>query len=121
MLSAKQDPMIPFLVERFKRGAIVTHFGREDEDNDMALAGVRSVRRTIEILDVFGPDARFALLPLLEDPDWSIRVFAAGYLVKAAPHRALPVLKEISEQCLTEARISASDMLWRHKRGELQM
>jgi hypothetical protein len=119
MSGMKQDPLIPFLIERFKRGAIVTHFGYEDEEDAMQLAGINSVKRAIEILDMFGPEARLALLPLLEDPDPGVRVFAAGYLVKAAPHHALPVLKEISELCLTEARMTARQMLWRRERGEL--
>jgi hypothetical protein len=60
-------------------------------------------------------------LPLLEDPDWSIRVFAAGYLLKIAPHRAMPVLTEISELCLNQARFTASRFLDRYKSGELQV
>jgi hypothetical protein len=118
MTNVKQDPLIPFLIERFKRGAIVTHFGYEDEDNAMTGAGIDSAKGAIKLLDALGPETRLALLPLLEDPDWSIRVFAAGYLLKAAPERALPVLKQIKEECLTRARFTAFQFLWDHEHEE---
>ncbi len=121
MSRKKQTPMLQLLIGRFKRAAIVTHFGYEDEDAAIQRAGIASAKRAIEEIDAFGSGARLALVPLLDDPDPSIRVFAAGHLVKVTPERALAVLKEINERCPTLAQMTASDMLWRHRHGELKM
>jgi hypothetical protein len=113
--------VIQFLVEQFKRGALVTHFGYDEEDSAMQLSGIECVKRAIRALDSFGPEGREGLIPLLEDPDWSIRVFAAGYLVKVMPEQALDVLKDIFLRCPTRAYWTASTMLQRYDRGELDM
>ena len=84
----------------------------------MQLAGIRSAKRAAQGLDAF--NARLALLPLLEDPDWGIRAFAGGYLLKIAPERALPVLKDISRRNSYHARSTAAEWLRRYERGELQ-
>jgi hypothetical protein len=117
----KPSLLARFVVEQFKRGAIVAHFGYEDEDRAMQRVGLKSAHRAVQILDTEGDDGRLALVPLLEDPDWGIRVLAAGYLVKVIPERALAVLQEIDEQCPTRARMTASHMLWDHKHGYLKL
>ncbi len=121
MSGKKQNLVIRYLVEQFSRAAIVTHFGYEDEDNAMQLAGLRSAKQAIQVLDTFGPDARLALVPLLDDPDWSIRVFAAGYLAKIMPERALPALQDIRLRAPTRARMTAFNMLQANERGELDL
>ena len=83
MSNAKYNLAVRLLVEQFKRAAVVTHFGDEDEDHAMQLAGIRGAKRAAQGLDAF--DARLALLPLLEDPDWGVRAFAGGYLLRVAP------------------------------------
>lgn len=118
MYSKTQKLMTAQMITIFKHGAIVTHFGYEDEDSDMQLVGIKGAKRAIEVLDRFGPEARLALVPLLEDPDWSIRVFAAGYLVRVMPERAVAVLEEIYRLCPTTARWTASNILLRHKQGK---
>jgi hypothetical protein len=42
MSTAKQDPLIPFIVQKFKRGAIVTHFGYEEEIDAMQVVGIEA-------------------------------------------------------------------------------
>jgi len=116
MSGEKYNLAVRFLVEQFKRAAIVTLFGDEDEDRAMQLAGIRSAKRAIRSLDAFG--AREALVPLLEDPDWGIRAFAAGYLLKITPERALPVLKDIYLYGSARVRMRASDWLRSYECGE---
>jgi hypothetical protein len=118
MSGGKYDFAVRFLIEQFKHAAIVTHFGYEDEDRAMQRAGIGAAKRVVQGLDAF--DARLALVPLLDDPDWGVRVSAAGYLVKALPERALAVLKEIRERCPTHARMTASHMLSKYEHGELE-
>ena len=107
------------LIGQFRRAAIVTHFGYEDENDAMQTAGIDSAKQAIEVLDSFGSNARSALLPLLDDPDWSVRVFAASYLKKTHPQRALEVLKDIRDRCPAHhARWTALRTLDDFERGE---
>jgi HEAT repeat protein len=121
MSEQRPDPLIPFLVERFKRGAIVANFGYQDEDNAMQLAGLNSAKRAIETLDGFGADGRKALVPLLDDPNPAIRVLAARYLVKIMPETALAVLRHIERTYPDEAGTSAARILWSYERGDFKM
>lgn len=120
-MSDKTDPAVRMLVERFKRAAMATNFGYQSEDKALQLAGLRAVDRAAKWIDAFGPEARLALVPLLEEPDLSIRVFAAGYLVKIMPQRALAVLEDIRLRGPTEVRMTAASMLRRHGDGELDL
>lgn len=122
MSGEKQNPAQRLLVDRFKRAAMATNFGYRDEDHAMQLAGLRAVDRAAKGLDLlFGPEGRLALVPLLDDPDLSISVFAAGYLIKIMPERALAVLKDIEVRGPTEVRMTAGGILDDHERGELDM
>ena len=42
------NPIFAFLVGQFKRAAMVTHFGYQDEDEAMQLAGIDGVKRAIQ-------------------------------------------------------------------------
>ncbi|MGA8170978.1 MAG: HEAT repeat domain-containing protein [Methylocystis sp.] len=108
MSGEKYNPAVRLLVEQFQRAAVVTHYGDEDEDNAMQLAGIRSAKKAAQGLDAFG--ARLALVPLLEDPDWGIRAFAAGYLLRIAPERSLPVLKDVYEHGSYYARMTGGQL-----------
>ncbi|MGA8169687.1 MAG: HEAT repeat domain-containing protein [Methylocystis sp.] len=119
MSGEREDPLIAYLMRQFTRAAIVAHYGYEDEDDAMQCAGIDSAKRAIKGLDLLGSKGRLALVPLLDDPDWGIRVFAAGYLVKIMPERALAVLKEIDERCPTRAHMTAFRILWSHEHGDL--
>lgn len=121
MSDKKTDPLLAFLIERFKRAAIVTDFGYEDKDDAMQCAGIDALHRAVGGLDAIGPQARLALVPLLDDPNWGIRVFAAGYLVKLIPERALMVLNDIRARCPTSAQMTAFHMVRRHENGELNL
>ena len=112
---------IAFLVGQFKRAAMVTHFGYQDEDEAMQLAGIDGVKRAIQNLDAFGADARSALVPLLDDADQVVRVLAARHLIKVLPERALAILKDIHLRGSTEARLTASAILQKYERGELKI
>ena len=105
------DPLSEALVERFKRAAIVAHCGHEDEDLAMQSAGIAAARRAVETLDALRSDGRQALVPLLDDPDWGVRAYAAGYLLERMPARALTVLKDIDARCPTSASMTAYRML----------
>ena len=48
MSGEKHNLAVRLLVEQFKRAAIVTHFGDEDEDHAMQLAGIRSAKRAAQ-------------------------------------------------------------------------
>jgi hypothetical protein len=60
------------------------------------------------------------LVPLLADPEWGVRVFAAGCLVRVMPERALVVLKDVRASP-TRERMRAADMLWKYEHGELDL
>lgn len=110
------EVIIPMMVAQLKRAAIVYHWGYEYDDRRMQGAGKRSALEAIQALDTC-KDGRMALAPLLDDPDPSVRVFAAGFLVKVMPERALAVLKELDERCLTRAHMTAFWFLKRHEYG----
>lgn len=118
MSGEKPNPLIPFLLLRFKRAAIAAQFGHEEEDRALQRAGSRLAKLAVRELDAF--DARLALVPLLDDPDWSIRVYAARHLIKVAPERALAALKDISEHCPTRAHMTAFWILRDYEHGELE-
>ena len=88
-----QNPTIALIVKRFKHAAIALHYGYEDEDNALQLAGIDGLNRAIEHLDAFGTEARSALIPLLEDSDQVVRALAARDLIKVRPERALAILR----------------------------
>jgi len=112
----EQEFLTLMMTAQFKRAAIVYHWGYEDDDELMKQAGLRSANEAIEVLDSY-KDGRLALVPFLDDPDPSVRVMAAGYLVKVIPERALAVLKELDERCLTRAHMTAFWFLQRHELG----
>jgi hypothetical protein len=107
------------LVRRFRHAAMVTHFGYEDENIAMQHAGIDAVQQTVRELDAFGADARSILIPLLEDPDSGIRVFAARHVLDIVPTRALAVIKEIRDRGQVEARKTAARFLEKYESGEL--
>lgn len=109
------------LIAQFKRAAIVTHFGYEDEDDVMQGAGISSAKRAVKALDALEPDGRKALSPLLNDSDPGVRVFAAGYLLRIMPERALSVLKEVYERGPIKVRLTAGRILNKYEDGELNM
>ena len=109
--------MAQILTTQFRRAAMVYHWGREQEDRKMQSAGEKSAAEAIKGLDIWD-EGRASLVPLLDDPDPSVRVFAAGYLVKVMPDRPLPVLQELDERGTTVAHMTAFWFLQRHKSGE---
>jgi hypothetical protein len=111
------DLIIQTMTAQFKRAAIVYHWGYEDDDDDMRAAGKKSAEQAVAALDTCGTRGRMALVPLLDDPDPSVRVFAAGFLVKVMPERALAALKEVQDRCLTRAHMTAFHFLERHENG----
>jgi hypothetical protein len=121
MTDAKPDPLTAFLIERFKHAALVAHYGHEDEDDALQIAGINAAERAVQGLDAIGPDGRRALIPLLDDPDWGIRAYTAGYLVRLFPDRALAVLEEISTRAPTAARMTACRMQIAHEQGRLNL
>jgi hypothetical protein len=110
------EVIIPAMTAQFKRAAIVYHWGYEYDDARMQFAGKKSAEEAISALDTC-KDGRLALVPYLDDPDPSVRVMAAGYLVKVMPERALAVLKELDERCMTRAHMTAFWFLQRHENG----
>ncbi|HMK91230.1 MAG TPA: HEAT repeat domain-containing protein [Methylocystis sp.] len=109
------------LVRRFKHAAMVAHFGYEDENIAMQRVGIDAVWQTVRELDAFGPDARSALIPLLDDPDPGVCVFAARHLLDIRPDRALAAIKHIHNHCRTEARRTAAKFLEKYQNGELKI
>ena len=105
-----------FALKKFKRGAIVYVWGYELDDEQMQGAGLKSAELAIEFFDAV-VQSRMSLVPLLDDPDLSIRVFAAGFLVKVMPERALPVLEELAERGPAFIDMTAHYLLERHKYG----
>lgn len=110
------------LTERFKRAAMATKFGYQDEDKAMQRAGLRALNRAVESLDLlFKEKGREALVPLFKDADLSVRAFAAGYLLKLMPDRALAVLGDIQLRGENEAQVIAASLLRRFENGKLDM
>jgi hypothetical protein len=111
--------VLNFYVERFRRAAIVTGFGLKDEDKAMQNAGMKAAKRIVEDLDLFGPEGREALIPLLEDSDWDVRTCAAAYLFKVRPQQAVAVLEDIRAHGPTpDIRMDAFLILRSFERGE---
>jgi HEAT repeat protein len=107
-----------FLVQRFRRAAIVTHFGHMDEDKAMESAGIKAAKRVVDHLDLYGPEGREALIPLLEDPEWNVRATTAAYLLKIMPQRAIAVLENVQANGPTpEIRMTAFRILLALGRG----
>ncbi|ARN81581.1 DUF2019 domain-containing protein [Methylocystis bryophila] len=101
---------------------MATNFGYQDEDKAMQLAGLRALDRAAKGLDLlFKEKGREALVPLLDDADLSVRVFAAGYLLKLMPDRALAVLGDIRLRGESEVRVTAGSLLRRFENGTLDM
>jgi hypothetical protein len=121
MNAKQQDPLIPFILEQFKRAAIVCDYGYEDEDNEMQIAGLKSARRAVQTLEALDADGRQFLAPLLDDPNPAVQVLAAAYLVKIMPERALAVLRHLRDYCLDQPRMTAARMLRNHDRGDLNL
>jgi hypothetical protein len=122
MPAKKRSPFAPILVERFRQSAKVADFGYQQEDHAMQLAGLRAVDRAAKQIDMLcGPEGRLELVPLLDDPELSIAVFAAGYLLKLMPERALAVLNDIVRRGHIEVRMTARSILRRHEWGKLDM
>ena len=117
-----EDPAARLLVDRFKRAAMATNFGYQDEDKAMQLAGLRALDRAAKALDLlFNESGRQALVPLLNDADLSVRVYAAGYLLKLMPDRALAALSDIRLRGESEVRVTAGSILSRYEHGKLDM
>jgi len=117
-----EDPAARLLVGQFKRAAMATKFGYQDEDKAMQRAGLRALNRAVKGLDLlFKEKGRQALVPLLDDADLSMRAFAAGYLLKLIPERALAVLGDIRLHGENEARVAAGSLLSRYEDGKLDM
>jgi len=107
------------LIRRFKHGAMVAHFGFQDEDIAMQKAGIRAVNRTVRELDAFGYGGRSALVSLLDDQDDGIRAFAAGHLLGLMPERALAALKDIYDNGSARPRMTAAQFIEEYEKGEL--
>ncbi len=120
-LTTQDQARVASLVERFKTGALLFEEGHEDEDNDLQEKGRAAAHGAVRELDALGPHGRDALIPLLDDPDPGIRVCAAAHLVNVMPQRAVTVLKDIQDRCMTRAHMTASYLLWQHEHGELDI
>jgi hypothetical protein len=122
MSGKKSNLFARVLIDRFRQSAMVADFGYQQEDHAMQLAGLRAVDRAAKQLDMLcGPEGRLELVPLLDDPDMSIAVFAAGYLIKLMPERALAVLNDIERRGHVEVRMTAGSILRQHEWGALDM
>jgi hypothetical protein len=122
-MSDKKTPklLMESLIGTFRRAAIVYHYGALDEDNAIARAGGRAVHRAVKTIEECAYEGRLALVPLLEDPDPCVRVFAAGFLTRVMPERTVPILREIKDSWEIMQCRTASDILWKHEKGELNM
>ena len=109
------------LIRRFMHAAMVVHFGYEDENIAMQDAGIDAVRQTVRELDAFGTEGRLALVPLLDDQDQGVRVYAARHLLGLMPDRALEALKDICCRDRSRARWTANDFLQMYEKGELKI
>jgi hypothetical protein len=95
----------------------VLDYGCQDEDHGIQRAAWKAIDRTLAEMDVFGPDARRFLIPLLDDPDPAIRVMAGAGLLKIMPERAIKVLNDIEQNCLERTRWTAYRVLYSYKEG----
>lgn len=111
------EVIVPMMLTQFRRAATVYHWGREQEDADMESVGIKSAQEAAEALEAC-KDGRLTLVPFLDDTDPSVRVFAAGFLVKVLPERALAVLNEMDERCPTDAHMTAFWFLQRNRFGQ---
>jgi hypothetical protein len=112
---------IPAIIEQFKKGAAMYDAAYEDEDIDAQKEGIKMAKAAIQALDDIGPAGREALIPLLNDPHPGIRVYAAGCLTRIIPERAIAVLTEIRDSCLTRTHMTAFRLLWSHEHGGVKL
>ncbi len=106
------------MVRQFRRASLVYEWGQAQEDDNMEIAGAKSLDQAIDILDSCGPEGRMGLVPLLEDPEAYVRSMAAGYLLKVAPEVALPALKKMYLSLEPRARMLAVIFLRSHENGD---
>jgi hypothetical protein len=104
-------------VEQFKKGALLYQHGQFMDDSKLMIAGIKMCRAAADRVDQ-GPEGRLALLPLLEHTDEHIQAFAATYLYRVAPEKALAVLEYLDKYRYTSAERVAWDMLRAIKRGD---
>jgi hypothetical protein len=118
---SEAEPNITDIIKRFREGAIMYHHGCFLAINAIQCNGLDIIQLARDQLDAQGPNARDALVPLLEDPDPGVRVVAAGHLIKIMPERAMAELEKLKKYCITEAAGTARDVMRMHKYGELDL
>jgi hypothetical protein len=108
--------LLEYAVTYFKRGAVVYAWGYEMDDKKMQSAGLACAKLWIVVIDD-RDEGRTSLIPLLEDPDLNIRVFAAGFLTKVMPERVVPILTELVERGPAFINVTAHWFVERYKHG----
>ena len=84
------------LVKMYARSAAAHGRFSEEADNRSANRHADIVAAVYRELRARGRDAQLALMPLLEDPDPDIRVWAAGHALEFAPEDGEKVLTEMA-------------------------
>ena len=101
------DETIHDLLEEFRSGAKLKHFGDFLENEEVTLAGFAQFKNALRKLEAKSPAGRDVLIPLLNDPDSSVRAIACAHLITRHTDLVMPILDELIQEWGTEAASSA--------------
>ena len=117
-----QDDQLSLWIRDFRQAAILRFNGEALGLDQVRDAGMNRYTELVHGRDAaVGPGARDVLIPLLNDPDDSVRVIAAAYLLTGRPDIALPVLKDLEENCMTDAHTIAYLVILMYEAGTFKI
>lgn len=106
---------------RYKRGVFMEDEGYLNSESELADEGAALIRKSLKELDALGPNARDALIPLLDDSSVAVRAWTAAALVKIMPERTLAILHDICDRSLSDSRMTACHFLTLYEQGRLNL
>ena len=103
------------LVAQYAAAAAAHGAASESCNSEEANKQADIVAKVYRQLRARGPEAQLGLLGLLEDPDPSVRCWAATHALEFAPERGEPVLRQLARgnPGFVRADASASLQVWR--------
>ena len=117
MVKKRFPSTIQGLVAEYKQFTVDYYTACEGENFEKQKKAGSRVNQIVLDLDSFGAEGRLALVPLLDDADQGVRVFAAADLLRVMPERAVAVLEEIRKGPTIFPRLDAISFLKSYTEG----
>lgn len=95
----------------FIEGTRLFHLGCLLQSQKKMLGGLDRINEATDFIDEHSQNGRDILLPLLQSKEDSVRIAAASALIVSHTKIARSVVDDIHQNCITEARISAINIL----------